>query len=139
MKKKLYFSLAMLIMIMPGCGKKEEVEEIPNDIPQTEQKSNTNDGVISDKTMGGLVFTNSSLVYDENNSILKTVVTNTTNENIVVRIFNIYVKDENGNLITTLLGYVGGEIPAGQSREIETKIDSNLEKAYTIEYEIVND
>ena len=125
-----------------GCGKKEEKnnDDIKgNDEPIVEEKNNTNEGVVGDKEMNGLKFTNSSLTFTDNNSTLITTVTNTTEEDVYVRIFNIHVKDKDGNLIISLLGYVGVVIPAGQSRDIDSNVDMSLENAYTIEYEIVND
>ena len=143
MKNKLLISLlAMIMMFISGCGKTKTddgVEDKNEEPIQEEQKNNTNEGVVEDQNQGGLSFTNSSLVYDKNNSTLITKVTNNTEEDILVRIFNIYVKDKDDNIIVTLIGYVGGEIPAGQSRDIETKVDMSLEDAFKIDYEIVND
>lgn len=143
MKNKLLISLlAMAMILISGCGKTktDDSTEDKNEEPvQEEQKNNINEGVVEDKNQEGLSFTNSSLVYDKNNSTLVTKVTNNTEENIAVRIFNIYVKDKDDNIIVTLIGYVGGEIPAGQSRDIETNVDMSLEDAFKIDYEIVND
>ena len=145
MKKFLCLGLITIstLTIFVGCGKKEEKNNDnikDNDEPTVEEKNNTNEGVVGDKEMNGLKFTNSSLTtYTNNNSTLITTVTNTTEEDVYVRVFNINIKDKNGNLIVSLLGYVGGVIPAGQSRDIESKVDMNLDNAYNIEYEVVND
>ena len=63
---------------------------------------------------------------------------NPTSNDIEVKIFNIYVKDKNENEIIKLDGYVGGIIPAGESREVTSNIDMDLSKATSIEYDIVN-
>lgn len=135
MKKKIIISLIMLLSIgvITGCGckKKEEVKE--------EKKTyNTNKGVIEDKEVEELKLTNTSLVSTKNSATLITAVTNPTKETKKVRIFNIYVKDKEGNTIVTLQGYVGGEVPAGETREITSNVDMNLDNAYKVEYEIVN-
>lgn len=133
MKKKIIISLVMLLSvgIITGCGcKKKEKKE--------EKKYNTNEGVIEDKEVEGLKLTNTSLVSTENSATLVTAVTNPTKKNKKVRIFNIYVKDKEGNTIVTLQGYVGGEVPAGETREITSNVDMNLDNAYKVEYEIIN-
>lgn len=133
MKKLLTLSISMLLVLglVTGCGcnKKEETKK--------DENYNTNTGVIEDKVVEELQLTNTSLVSKGNNSTLVTLVTNPTKEDKEVRIFNIYVKDKDGNEIVTLQGYVGGVVPAGQSREIESNVDMNLDHAHTIEYEIL--
>ena len=133
MKKVLTLSISMLLVLglVTGCGcnKKEEIKK--------DENYNTNTGVIEDKVVEELKLTNISLVSKGNNSTLVTLVTNPTKEDKEVRIFNIYVKDKDGNEIVTLQGYVGGVVPAGQSREIESNVDMNLDHAHTIEYEIL--
>jgi len=102
------------------------------------EKPNDNPGVIEDKEQDGLKFSNTSLFTSSTNSTLITLVSNTTNSDIEVRIFDIYVKDANGNTIVTLQGYVGGVVPAGESREIESNVDMDLSAAAELEYKIIN-
>ena len=130
MKKLTQITLitAFAILLATGCGKKAEQEE-----PQV----NTNEGVVEDKVVEELTLTNTSLVSTENSATLVTQVTNPTSEDKEVRIFNIVVKDKDGNTLVTLQGYVGGVIPAGESREITSNVDMNLDNAYIVEYEIV--
>lgn len=120
-----------------GDNKKENGKEKDK---TTEEKTdnNTNPGVIEDKEQDGLTFTNSSLTFNENSSTLTTVVKNTTSYDIEVRVFDIIITDESGNILVTLQGYVGGNIPAGESREIVSNVDMNLENAFDVEYKIVN-
>ncbi len=115
-----------------ACDKKKE-----KDNKEEEQTFNTNEGVISDKELNGLKFTNTSLVSTENSATLVTLVTNQTDADVEVRIFNIRVKDKDGNEIVTLQGYVGGVVPAGESREITSNVDMNLDHATDISYELV--
>lgn len=115
------------ILLITGCGKKVEEQE----------NINTNGGVVQNKVVEGLELTNTSLVSEEHSAVLVTQVKNPTSEDKEVRIFNIYVKDKDGNIITTLQGYVGGVIPAGEIREITSNSDKNLDNAYDIEYEVL--
>ena len=133
MKKIFTISIAMLLVLRLvtgcGCNKKDENKK--------EESYNTNSGVVGDKVVEELNLTNTSLVSKGNYSTLVTLVTNPTSEDKEVRIFNIYVKDKEGKEIVTLQGYVGGVVPAGESREITSNVDMNLDHAHTIEYEIL--
>lgn len=128
--------LVSLLVFVTGCGcqkknneKKEEINNI---------KYNTNQGIVEDKEVGGLHLTNTSLETSEYSSTLVTLVSNPTDKNIQVGMFRIYVKDKDDNLIKTIIAYVGGEIKAGESKEITTNIDMSLENAFKVEYEIIN-
>lgn len=128
--------LVPLLVFVTGCGcqkknaeKKEEINNI---------KYNTNQGIVEDKEVGGLHLTNTSLETSQYSSTLVTLVSNPTDKNIQVGMFRIYVKDKDDNLIKTIIAYVGGEIKAGESKEITTNIDMSLENAFKVEYEIIN-
>ena len=73
-----------------------------------ELKPNTNEGVVGDKIIEGLKFTNSSLVTSEAGSNLITLVTNTTDTNIEVRIIDIIVKDKDGKLLPNFIAVRNG-------------------------------
>lgn len=107
------------------------------DVVNNDPVNNTNPGVIEDKEQDGLKFTNASLVSTGNSATLTTNVQNTTDSDIEVRVFDIYVKDKDGNIIVQLLGYVGEVIPAGESRDIVSNVDMNLSDATDIEYKLV--
>lgn len=102
-----------------------------------ELKPNINEGVVGDKIIEGLKFTNSSLVTSEAGSNLITLVTNTTDNNVEVRIIDIIVKDKDGKVLVNMQGYVGGSIPAHDSREVYSSVDMDLSSATDIEYKIV--
>lgn len=133
MKKILTISISMLLALglLTGCGcnKKEETK--------IEESYNTNEGVVGDKIVEELKLTNASLVSKGNYSTLVVLVTNPTSEDKEVKKLDIYVKDKAGKEIVKLQGYVGGVVPAGESREVTSNVVMNLENAYTIEYQIV--
>ena len=139
MKKTFLTGLALLLVVgvATGCGCKKKEKTKKED--KQEETYNTNEGVIEDKEVEGLKLTNTSLVSTENSATLVTSVSNPTNEDKEVRIFYIHVKDKNGDEIVTLQGYVGGVVPAGQTREITSNVDRNLSNAYKVEYELVED
>lgn len=129
-------SSILLVLSLTGCGCSKKEEKKKEEVKET---YNTNQGVVEDKEVAGLKFTNTSLVSTEYSAQLVTLVTNPTDQDINVRIFNIYVKDKEGNVIVTLQGYVGGVVPKGESREIISNVDMNLDNADRVDYELVND
>ena len=135
MKKKFLVALSLLLVVGLatgcGCSKRQEGKK------EEKENFNTNEDVVKDQEVGKLKFTNTSLKVDKNYSTLVTLVSNPTSNDIEVRIFNIYVKDKDGNEIVKLEGYVGDVIPAGESREITSNADMDLSKAASIEYEMV--
>jgi len=126
-----------LLLIWYKNNDKKEDNDLSNNIVDNIY-ANVNPGVIEDKEVNGLKFTNTSLVYSNYYSKFATVVSNPTEQDIEVKIFDIYVKDKDGNEIVKLIGYVGEVIPAGETREIESNVDMNLKDAVSIEYKIVN-
>lgn len=110
-----------------GCSKKEKKDE---------PIVNTNEDVIKDQEVETFKLTNTSLVYVDGMSTLVTEVKNDSTETAYIKSFNIIVKDANGNQMLTMLGYIGEEIPAGETRTITSSTDMDLSKAGAIEYTI---
>jgi len=130
----------VLVVVLTKDSLNNDGNNGKNDKNETENKepvSNTNPGVIDDKEQDGLKFTNASLVSTDHGAELTTLVQNTTDSDIEVRVFDILVKDKDGNLIVKLTGYVGEKIPAGEFREVECSVDMNLSHATDIEYKLV--
>lgn len=138
MKKILAFSLVGLL-VFTGCGKKDEtpVDETNNNPTEQQPQVNTNTGVVEDKTLEEFTFTNTSMIYENNETALVTTVTNTSDNTAYLHEFNIYAKDAEGNTITMLKGFVGDNIPAGESKIITAYASIDLTTVDSISYEIV--
>lgn len=133
MRKTIVGIFVILVLLGSiGCGKKQE-EKIDDD---NIYQGNTNEGIIKEQELGNLKFTNTTLVIDEGISKLTVSVLNETDENIDVDMFDILIKDENGNVITTLQGYVGGVVPAHESRDVIVSSLIDLTQATDIEYQV---
>ncbi len=131
MKKIIIICLISLVMMSTGCScaKKEK--------PEVDQPAgNTNAGITQDQQVGDLQLKNTSLVMKNGESVLTTLVTNDTEQDIFVETFDIFAKDSNGNLLATSQGYVGGVVPALETREIITIFSIDLSKATSIEYQL---
>ena len=132
MKKKILLVslIGCLLLVTAGCGcsKKEEQKK--------DTKINTSKKVIKDQKVEVFKMTNTTLVYENKMSTLTTEVTNTSKETTYIKSFNIVVKDKTGNEMITLLGYIGQEIPAGETRTITSSTDLDISKAGSIEYSV---
>lgn len=133
MKKVLIIMMvAFTAITLTGCGcKKKETEE--------DVKANTNNEVIKDQKVEVFTLTNTSLVYENGTSTLETLVTNTSKEKQFLAEFKIHVKNEKGEVIVTLTGFIGDSINGGESRKITSTYGADLTKASKIEYEIVKE
>lgn len=130
--KKIVIGILVTVCLfsMTGCGKTNDKQNLENNGLQ----SNTNEDVIKNQEVGNLKFTNTSLVMQDGISKLTVSVTNDTDEDIAVEMFDIYVKDADGNTIVTLQGYVGGVVPKHTTREVVTNCTLDLSNAANIEY-----
>lgn len=136
MNKKILLVVIIGILttaIATGCfGKKKEEnnnQEIFN--------PNTNQGVISDKTVDVFELKNTSLIWNGNSTDLETTVTNMSDEDAYLKEFKIHVYDENNNEIATMIGYVSAMIKAHTSRVMSTGHYANLTNAAKVEYEVI--
>ena len=132
MKKLLQIAIVGIFTfcLTTGCGSTKDKKN------EDKVESNTNEDVIKDQVVGELELTNTSLVTTNGQSQLVTMVSNKTDHDIVVDTFDIYVKDKDGNNITVLVGYVGGVVPKGETRNIVSNSTMNLGDSVSIEYKI---
>ncbi len=137
MNKKILFTFLAVFLVVglaTGCGKKETKGEENNG---SVIESNTNSGVVDDKTLDVFTFTNTSLIWNGNSSDMETTITNNSDEDAYLKGFNVYVYDENGEVIATMTGYVTDHIKAHSSRVMSTGHYANLSNAARVEYEVI--
>ena len=152
-KKKIYIIVPILVVLLilviflliNSLNNKSNKRSNSNEKPVVNDKQ----GVVEDKEYDGLKFTSTSLVYEDGMSTLVTTVTNPGDSDYYLDEFHIMVKDENnndsinyeddnGNVINYLVGYVGDNIPAGESVDISTSIDFDISSyANNISYEVI--
>lgn len=139
MKKILALTLVGLL-VFTGCGKKEEEKknnEQNNEVVEQQPQVNTNEGIVEDKTLEEFSFTNTSMIYQNGQTDLEVTVTNTSENTAYLKEFKIYAKDAEGNILVTMVGFVGDNIPAGESKVISSGASIDLTKAARIDYEVV--
>lgn len=131
MKKNLFiigFILILMIIIiftaLNGNNKESKVNKL-----------NNNPNVIKNQILDNLSITNVSITIDSNNEstfsadILKT----DENENNIESI-EIIFKDKNGNILTSLIGYIGTNMKKDDVIKISSHTSIDLSKATSIEY-----
>ncbi len=128
----LFVGLISISLLTSGCGNKPTKDDNETEQPNAV----SNEEVIGDKEVDVFKLTKTSLVYENGSSTLITSVYNTSNETQYIKSFNIVIKDDSGNVMVTLLGYIGEEIPSGDTRQITSSSDLDLSKAASIEYTI---
>ena len=133
-KKKLFIILGVVIVLIIAAivaiiiinGKDEKKG---NDEAKNEQTEVANDSaaIIEDGTYKGLTIDNIILMAGEDQSTFTATVTNSTENAIDVEGFGIVLK-KGDNEVTTLYGYLGDAMQAGESREITASVGMKLSK-----------
>ena len=131
-KKALLAIFALTLVTGCGCAKKDNKKDNTKD----DVKVNTEENLIKDQTFEGLTFTNTSLTTTNGVSTLITEVSNSTGSDYTLEEFTITIKNKDGEVITTIPGYVGDVIKNGETRTINSSIDIDLSSASSIEYSV---
>ena len=136
MKRQIKSLLALLLVatLVTGCGCTKKDNKKGN--TKDDVKVNTEENVIKDQTFEGLTFTNTSLTTTNGVSTLITEVSNSTGSDYTLEEFTITIKNKDGEVITTIPGYVGDVIKNGETRTINSSIDIDLSSASSIEYSV---
>lgn len=126
--------VGLLIFTIVRIINRNKTEDVPKKNDYGDINVNTNTGVIEDKKLGDLTFTNTSMTEQDGVTTLETTITNNSKESKYVGSFTIYVKDRSDEVITELVGYVGSELSPSEQRIITSSITDDITSAYSIEY-----
>ena len=124
----------LIIFTIVRIINKNKSEDVPKKNDYGDINVNTNTGVIEDKKLGDLTFTNTSMIEKDGVTTLETTITNNSKESKYVGSFTIYVKDRSDEVITELIGYVGSELAPSEKIIITSSITDDITSAYSIEY-----
>lgn len=138
MKKVVLF--ICLILLITGCGnKKKEIQENNNsnsninDNPKQEEQVKT----IDDKEIeNGIKVIQTNMVVKNGETELTTELVNESGTEKYIKYIDIIFKDNNDNVIDTLIGYVGRTLQNGESSYIVTSVNLDMSKMKEIEYKI---
>jgi len=139
MKNIKYLSLLLvLIIILTGCGSKEEVKK-----PE-EQKEignvteiNTNEGYKKEQKVESLYFSNASLMSVDGNALFEVTVRNESEELVSLRRINITLLDKDSKEIVVLHGILGDSIDARQEKVISSYYNGEIKDVANVKYEII--
>lgn len=139
MKKILNVLMLVLAVstLLVGCDLKKKDDTTNNNNPKTEVKSNTNQDVIREQTVGVYKFTNTSLTYVDGQSTFRASVTNTSSTKASLKEFKINLYDEKNNKVVTLTGYIGDSLGAGETKTIDASYGSDLTNVTRVEYDVI--
>lgn len=126
-----------IVLVLAFKGKDEGTAN--NETGKEGPVANTQAEIVKEFEINGLRFSNIAVITEGTTSYLTMDVTNPTNNLIKMKSVDIVMKDKDGNVLTTLLGYFGGEVPAGETRTISSQAEIDLTKAVTKEVTITKD
>lgn len=108
-------------------------------LPKNKVIKNTNSGVIENKVVKGIEFSEVSLNSENGNALYKGKITNKISDSIYIRSIEIIVKNSYGLEIVSLNCNVGRKIGSNESTNIEamTTMDLPNDVAFSLEY-IIN-
>ena len=122
----------VLLAIILFLITKDSTNEIVNN-GEEKIKAITEKGIIKSEEYQGLEFSNITLIKENDIYTLTADVKNTSKEVNKTMMVDIPIKDKKGNVIITLLGYIGKELAPGETVTISASTGADLSNAYTKE------
>ena len=142
MKKIINISLVMLlsILLITGCGKKTN----NNDNNQNNEQKETqnileNTKVIGSQTIGSLKFEIKSLKYENEVSTLEYVITNETQDEIIMPSFKMTITDGEKKLYVLNMSYKDKKLSPNESITSKKEIKKDLTEATSITFELIEE
>lgn len=143
MNYKILIITLVYCALLCGCGKPKTIidDTITNSDGTLKETVNTNANVIKEQTVGGIKLGNVNLINTNYSAVLTVDATNTTDRDIKLEYFKVYLKDENGKDILSNPNYiivpVSGTIKVGETMKLTSNIDRSLQSVFALTYEIV--
>ena len=107
-----------------------------NNEPKKEEpkiKYNTNENVVKDKEINGILFTNIKCSFDGEYSIINYTIVNNTKETINLKEYEVIIKDKDGTILAIISPNLDEDIEPGKTRDTGNAINIDLTKAYSME------
>ena len=142
MKKIINISLVMLlsILLITGCGKKTNNNDNNQNNEQKEtQNISENTNVIGSQTIGSLKFEIKSLKYENEVSTFEYVITNETQDEIIMPSFKMTITDGEKKLYVLNMSYKDKKLIPNESISSKKEIQKDLTKATNITFELIKE
>ena len=117
---------------------KKSIPKIKEKKEEPTIKYNTNEGIVKDKEINGILFTNIECAYDGNISLITYTIKNNTKETINLKEYEVNIKDKEGKLLAIMSPNLDKEIAPGESFDTGNSIDIDLSNAYSMELNLDN-
>ena len=127
-KSKKILSLALIVLLLAGCGKVTKDEKKDADDSQKQVESNVSDFNFN--------LINSS--FENGTSNFDIEITNVSSESKYIKEFNVAVKDKEGNLLVTLAGIVESDIASNDKITITCSYGGDLSSFDSLKYSLVD-
>ena len=126
MKKLFPLLLVITLLLITGCGNKRDIVKDIKKV-QTFEDEQIDEGVKAIDT---------AVVVNGNDTLVKTMIQNTSKEAKYIEYINLILKNKKGEVIKTLIGYVGKKLAPKESYLVTTSINIEMNNVKDIEYEI---
>ena len=118
------------IIIFNRFSQKEPSDDVKNN---EKTNYNTNTGVVEDKIINNILFSDIECSFDGNYSLLTYKITNQSNETMIIGDYEITVKDKSDNVLANMVLSITEELEPNESIDSGNAIDIDLREAYQIE------
>ena len=129
-KKQIIILIALIIIIIIVMGLSAFFLTRDEEVDTSEEyitNANDNEDVIKEQEVSGLKISNVMLIVSEDGSTFTADVTNTT-ENTITGSLDIIFKTSTDKEVTSILGYFGGSIEPGETKQISSNTARQLKK-----------
>ena len=129
-KKQIIILIVLIIIIIIVMGLSAFFLTRDEEVDTSEEyitNANDNEDVIKEQEVSGLKISNVMLIVSEEGSTFTADVTNTT-ENTITGSLDIIFKTSTDKEVTSILGYFGGSIEPGETKQISSNTARGLKK-----------
>ena len=123
-RKLIILGISLIVLII-------SIGVITNNLNSSHANPNSAD-FLKDQRVDGLLFTRTK--YETNKLIV--IVKNESDEVYNLKTIDVTFKDNSGNEITTVNGYIGDKIEANGKKQLVVQTDIDLSSANTITYTV---
>ena len=129
--------LAIILLVAAGIGIFTSMNGSKKNNKTKEDKQevqyNTNEDVVKDKEVNGILFTNIKCSYDGNMSLITYTIVNHTGETINLKEYEVMVRDKDGNLLAVIAPNLDEDIAPEASVDAGNAINIDLSNAFSME------
>lgn len=124
--KKILVVMAVMLLVVTGCGKKEKKVEEEKNKPVSFVEQNVE----------GLNISGFNLNYDNGITNVLAVVKNTTESNMYVKFIDVILYDKDGKEVGTTYFYIDKELKPNEDNVFESEFASDVTTANKVEYKV---